>query len=255
MTKKTIGLIAAMPEEIAPLISRVGPVTREKLTGFRLYRFTSGGKDVVLIESGIGAQRAEQATRALLGVTTPDVILNFGFGGAALPGPNVGDIVLADRLLLYKDQLFTDQAGLSPVLTEELATCLDLQCRGKSFRMHRGTFVTSGEIIGKQTLAGLLPATATTPVLEMETAAVARVASERKVPLAAIRAISDGAEEELDFSIADITDREMRISVRKVLWTIARKPRIIPQLVRLGKNSRRAGENLATVVLAVLEGL
>ena len=61
--------------------------------------------------------------------------------------------------------------------------------------------------------------------------------------------------EELDFSIMELTDREMRISVRKVLWTVARKPRIIPQLVRLGKNSRLAGENLAVVVLAVLERL
>jgi adenosylhomocysteine nucleosidase len=255
MKIKTIGLIAAMPEEIAPLISRVGPVTQEKLNGFRLYRFTCGDKNVVLIESGIGAQRAEQAARALLGATVPDVILNFGFGGAVLPGPNVGDIVLADRLLLYRERLFTDQTGLSPELTEELATLLELHCRGMSYRMHRGTFVTSGEIIGKQTLAGLLPLTAGTPVLEMETAAVAEVTRAQKVPLAAIRAISDGAEEDLDFSIAELTDREMRISIRKVLWTIARKPRIIPQLIRLGKNSRRAGENLAAAVLAVLERL
>jgi adenosylhomocysteine nucleosidase len=255
MTIKTIGLIAAMPEEIAPLISRVGPVTQEKLTGFRLYRFTCGDKNVVLIESGIGAQRAEQATRALLGATAPDVILNFGFGGAVLPGPNVGDIVMADRLLLYQERLFTDQAGLSPELSEELASLLELHCRGKSYPFHRGTFVTSGEIVGKQIIAGLLPVTAATPVLEMETAAVAEVARSRNVPLAAIRAISDGSEEELDFSIADLTDRAMRISVRKVLWTIAKKPRIIPQLVRLGRNSRLAGENLATVVMAVLEGL
>jgi adenosylhomocysteine nucleosidase len=255
MIIKTIGLIAAMPEEIAPLISRVGPVKREKLTGFRLYRFTCRDKNVVLIESGIGTQWAEQATRALLGATAPDVILNFGFGGAVLPGPVVGDIVLADHLLLYRERLFTDQAGLSTALAEEMASRLELHCRGKNYRMHRGTFVTSGEIVGKQTLAGLLPATLTTPVLEMETAAVARVALEGKVPLAAIRAISDGAEEELDFSIADLTDREMRISIRKVLWTIARKPRIIPQLVRLGKNSRRAGENLAAAVQMVLEKL
>ena len=255
MTEKTIGLIAAMPEEVAPLISRVGPVKQEKLAGFPLYRFTCGGKDVVLIESGIGAQRADQAIRALLGATTPDVILNFGFGGSALPGPNVGDIVLADRFLVYKERLLTDQEGLSPALTDELATRLELQCRGMNYRVYRGTFVTSAEIIGKQILSGLLPVTATTPVLEMETAAVAKVAWARKVPLIAVRAISDWAEEELDFSIADFTDREMRISVWKVLWTIARKPRIIPQLVRLGNNSRLAGENLAEVVKMVLEML
>ena len=99
------------------------------------------------------------------------------------------------------------------------------------------------------------PDTAQNPVLEMETAAVAQAASEQNVPVAALRAISDGADEHLEFSIADIADSEMRIRVRKVLWTLVRKPRIIPQLVRLGKNSQRGGDNLAVAVIAFIDGI
>ena len=44
MTEKTIGLIAAMPEETEPLVRRIGPVKKEMLAGFRLYRFDSHGK-------------------------------------------------------------------------------------------------------------------------------------------------------------------------------------------------------------------
>lgn len=249
-----IALIAAMPEEIHPLIRHFGRVNREKLAGFTLYRLNYNGKDISLIESGIGAARAAQAARTLLDVAAPDILLNFGFGGAVLTGPSIGDIVVAERLLFFKERLFTEQAGLASALTEKMAAALEQHFRGESYRIHRGTFVTTGEIVNKGMLAGLLPAGAENPVLEMESAAVARIAHERRVPLAAVRAISDGVDEELGFSIADFTDREMRIRVWKVLWTLARKPRIIPQLMRLEKNSRLAGENLATAVLAIIEG-
>jgi adenosylhomocysteine nucleosidase len=255
MPEKIIGLIAAMPEEVRPLIRGVGPVTREKLAGFNVYRFRASGKKIVLIESGIGVTKAAQATRTLIDGAAPEVLLNFGLGGAVLPGPSVGDIVVADRLLFFKERLFANQVGLTPALTDELAATLEGKCPGAGCRVHRGTFVTTGEIVGKGMLAGLLPAGTVNPVLEMETTGVARIASERKIPLVAVRAISDGTDEELDFSVADFTDREMRIRVRKVLWTIARKPRIIPQLIRLERNSRLAGRNLATAILTIMEGL
>ena len=117
--------------------------------------------------------------------------------------------------------------------------------------MYRGTFVTTGEIIGKQAVSGLLPP-AENPLLEMESTAVARMAWDKNVPMVAVRAVSDAADEELDFSINDFIDRTMQVRAHKVLWTLARKPWLIPQLVRLAKNSRVAGENLATAVLTAL---
>src|SRR6516162_9522076 len=101
MPEKTIGLIAAMPEEILPFIRRIGPVKREKLAGFTIYQFHAGNKNVCLIESGIGITRAAQATRVVIDTAAPDVLLNFGFGGAILPGPTVGDVVVAEQVLLF----------------------------------------------------------------------------------------------------------------------------------------------------------
>ena len=73
------------------------------------------------------------------------------------------------------------------------------------------------------------------------------------MPLLAIRAISDGADEELQFSIEEFTDKNMKMFLPKVLLAVAKNPRIIPQLLRLSKNSKVAGENLATALLAILE--
>ena len=255
MAGKTIGLVAAMPEEIHPLLRRVGEFRRENVSGFILFRFTIGDRNVSLIESGIGAARAAQATGILIDTVSPGIILNFGFAGAVLAGPAVGDIVVADRLLFFNERLFTEQQGPPPGLSEKLTAMLGKGRTGSDFRIHRGTFINTGEIVAKRWLAGFLPDGTTNPVLEMETAAVARIAARAKVPLVAVRAISDAADEELGFSIGEFTDREMNIRAWKVLRTLAGKPRIIPQLFRLARNSKLAGENLAVAVMALLENL
>ena len=255
MPGKTIGLVAAMPEEIRPLLRRAGKQKRELVSGFDIYRFVIGDREAALIESGIGAERAARATSILIDAVAPGMILNFGFAGAVLPGPKVGDVVMADRLLFFKERLFTEEPGLHWDLSERLAALLEAACRGKDFRVQRGTFVTAGEIVAKQRLAGLMPEGTGYPVLEMETAAVARIAARAAIPLVALRAISDGAEEELGFTIGEITDHNMNISAVKLLRTIAGKPRIIPQLIRLARNSRIAGRNLAVALVALLENL
>jgi adenosylhomocysteine nucleosidase len=252
MYAKTIGIIAAMPEETAPLLRKVGPVHREQCLGLNLYRFKHGGKEVCLMESRIGMGQSARATRALLDSADIGMILNIGLGGAPFPDLSVGDIVVADRLLFFKERLFSEQQGLDARIA---ADCFSALRGERNFRVYLGTSITAARILDKKSLAALIPSGVRYPVLEMETVAVARIAREKTIPLAAIRAISDGADEELGFSITEFTDKEMRISPWRVLGTIARKPRILPQLIRLGRNSRLAGENLATAVLAVIEGL
>jgi adenosylhomocysteine nucleosidase len=82
----------------------------------------------------------------------------------------------------------------------------------------------------------------------MESAAIAIVAVENGIPFCGIRAVSDPFDEELGFSLDEFCDQRMRIRIPRVLLTIARKPRIIPQLIRLARNSRVAGASLSQAV-------
>jgi len=255
MERRVIGLIAAMPEEIKPLLRRVGAYAGEKCDGYEAWRFSLGARQILLVRSGMGAERATLAARALIALERPELIVSFGFAGAVSAGTGVGEIVVADRILLCRERLFSDQPGISAEKTDELAGMLDRGPGGKGKHFRRGTFVTVAGITSKREMAALLPAWAVNPVLEMETAAVAQAAHEGNVPLIAIRAVSDGAEEELGFAIEEFFDRNLNIRVGKVLLTLARKPWIIPQLLRLAKNSRIAGENLASVLTVLMETL
>jgi adenosylhomocysteine nucleosidase len=255
MEYNTIALIAAMPEEIKPLLRRVGSYTREELGGVAACRFAIGTRNIRLIESGMGPERSDVATRALIAATKPDLIIDFGFCGSVIAGAAAGDIVVAERVLSFHGGSFQEREGLAAGLTKDAIRLLVEKCREKAFQVSAGTFITAAEITGKRELVGLLPAGIVNPVLEMETAAVAQVAAEANVPLLALRSVSDGAGEELGFTIEEFTDREMNVRVSKVLLTVAKKPWIVPQLLRLARNAKIAGENLATAMLVLLENL
>jgi adenosylhomocysteine nucleosidase len=86
----------------------------------------------------------------------------------------------------------------------------------------------------------------------MESAAIARVAAEHGIPFIGLRTVSDPFDEELGFTLDEFCDDQLRIRIPKVLLTIVRKPRIIPQLIRLARNSRVAGASLSHAVGGLL---
>jgi len=241
-----------MPDEIRPLLRLAGKYRREKIEGFDAYRFAFGEEKVLLIKSGMGLDNGAAAAHALV-KAKPCIIINFGFCGGVKPGPRVGDIVMAQRILLNREALFSPQSGIVEEDAKRLARFLADALNGRELQVYGGTFVTTAGIRSKDEMANLIPVWALNPVLEMETAAVAKAAAKEMVPFLAVRGVSDDASEELGFSIDELTDSSMKLRFGKVLLTVARKPRIIPQMLRLAKNSRAAGESLALAVAALLE--
>lgn len=241
MKMSNIGLIAAMPEEIAPLLRRVGRYSREKAGRHKIYRFQAGPLSACLIESGMGPRNATEGASQLIEACTPQVILNFGFAGALSPELKSGDIVSADRLLFSHDGLFSEQQWLT-LLQEPVGQ-----------QVQQAAFVTTSRITDKKYLADRLPTGIRQAVVEMETAAVAKVAGTAGIPFIAIRAISDELGEELGFTLEEFCDQGLNLKIWRVLLTVARKPWIIPQLVRLGGNSKKAGYNLSSFLYKNLQ--
>lgn len=253
MERKTIGLIAAMPEEIKPLLKQVGAYDKSSAAGFNLYRFNVHGKSCRLIESGIGAERAGKAAKALIASEHPDVIISFGFGGGVRPGMAVGDLAVARSIRLYQGGDPDARKAIVLPVPAKVRQTLETVCNQRGCAIRQGDFLTSEIILNKKKLAMELPQEVVNPVLDMETWAIAQVAAQERIPLLAIRAISDAADEELGFCIGEFTDSDMNMRISKILSTIARKPGIMLQLIRLAKNSRMAGRNLAAAVEHLIE--
>jgi adenosylhomocysteine nucleosidase len=193
----------------------------------------------------MGTKKATAATEELIAYVKPRVLISAGLGGAVRRGLDTGDVVLAGQILTFKDGVVTAAGTLQ---NEALLRALEVSCSGHAFRITDGTAITSGSIVPKGKADQLIAREVVNPVLDMETSAVAETASRHGIPMIAIRAISDAAEEELLFSLDEITDRELNIRISKVLKTIAKKPRILPHMLRLAKNAKLAGTNLALVL-------
>ncbi|HOP39789.1 MAG TPA: phosphorylase [Geobacteraceae bacterium] len=245
MERKNIGIIVAMPEEARPIMRRFGSCREERAGRFPVYYFTAGGRRIAMIRSGMGTNKATAATEQLIAVANPCVIISAGFGGAVRPGLDTGDVVIADQYL-FLDKESPKTAGT--LENEPLLNALREPYPTRPFRIVTGATVTTGGIIPKKSADHIIPREVTNPLLDMETSAVALVASRNGIPLVAVRAVSDPADEELLFSLDEITDRDLNISLIRVFLAIAKKPRILPQMLRLAKNAKRAGKNLALVV-------
>jgi adenosylhomocysteine nucleosidase len=252
MAQRTIGIIVAMPEEIKPLLKGTPPVIREKIGMFPVYRFTQNNREFVIIESGIGADRALAAAQALTEALNPELLISMGFGGGVSRGLEAGDIVIGNRFLAHKGERMIEETG---VKIAPLPAALSGKKVNVGFSITEGTIISTATVQSKSIIAGQIPKHVKRAVVDMETCAVVRFATVTRMPLMAIRCISDGLDEELGFSMDEFMDRSMRVSVLKVCLTVARKPWIIPQLYRLSRNTRKAGKNLNFVFSRLRETL
>jgi len=244
---KSIGLIAAMAQEIRPLLRRAGRVERLPLGAFEGYRFRIADLDCLLVGTGVGERRAAAATQALLAASAPTVLISFGIAGAVDGDLRIGDVVAGERVYALEHGSPArpiDLAALSPGARQAAGRALALRRAG----LVTGTIVTTP---GAQTIRER-PAGFQHPVLEMETAGIAHLAAGQGVPLLALRAISDNPAEPIPIPVEEIYDRQYRQRTAWLIWTILRRPALIPRLGRMARNAARAEENAALTVMAIL---
>lgn len=157
-----------------------------------------------------------------------------------------------DRLALEQKPAWLIMAGLAGALDPALAIG-DIVADGcppgvRCEKFHRGVIHTSSRIEATvQEKASLYRATGAAAV-DMETEAVRKWAAGQRVGLIAIRAISDRADQRLDPAVLRLVDRWGRPRAGAILATIIRKPHLVRDLLRIGRDSRIACQSLATAV-------
>lgn len=247
-----IAIIAAMPGEFQAVAAGIDSSGAAIAGALRTMRYLTGKHEILLVESGIGFSNAARAAEILVRNARPELLISTGFCGGLTAELRVGDVVVADNIVMAVE----NGIGEIPLqLTNQIRTFVARQ-RAEGRRIVEGTYVSTLKIGSKRRLAALLSDRHPNPVVEMESGAIARIAAENHIPLLAIRAVSDSASEELEFSLEEFCDPDMRrIRPYRVLLTALRKPRIIPQIVRLAHNSRIAAASLSESVEQLLAGL
>ena len=244
---ETIGIIAAMPQERDALLHFVSERATTTLGSYRCQRFRLAERDCWLLTSGMGIERAARAAQVLVDVLHPQLLVSVGVAGAVNPDLEIGDVVVSQNTCLLEQGLpgpFQPLALLSGAAWQAAVQAL----QPRAARLFRGTAVTTrgAQFVGSQ------PDQMPNPVLEMETIGIARVAALAGAPLLSIRAISDGPRAPIPFDLEAMTDEHFNLRTGRLIRILLAHPRLLPQLLRMGRNTKMAAENAAIAWIAAL---
>jgi adenosylhomocysteine nucleosidase len=243
-----IGIITAMPEETRAIVGALARTQKTRLGSLVVRQARVAGKEIVVAEAGMGFANATTVARQLMGQRPPDLVISAGYCGGISAGLRVGDVVLAASLAIVSEDGLEEVPYVLPAVGREFVS----RQAAAGQRVFAGLFASTKAIMGKRRLAALLPADSPSPVVEMESAAIALVAGAHGIPFVGLRTVSDPFDEEIGFSLDELCDDRMRIRLPKVLRTILRKPGVVPQLIRLAGNIRVASASLSQAAARLL---
>ena len=206
-----IGIITAMAGETTPLYQKMGNATGEiNVAGVTISKFDIDSNEIFLVRSGVGEIRAAMTFQLLVDRFDVDVVLNFGFVGSLDNRFDIGDIVLAEKIVHYQfDTSAIDNvpAGQydgndSIYFTADKALIEKVQ-NELSYNLPE-VIVASGDkfVASKEDKEYLR--TLGAQICEMECAGLVIASQRNNVPLLSMKVISDKADESADISFAEV---------------------------------------------------
>ncbi|MCA9474926.1 MAG: hypothetical protein KC563_03820, partial [Nitrospira sp.] len=191
---------------------------------------------VLLMQTGIGPQKAHSMAQRLLQGGNWDLVISTGFAGALQDLP-IGTLVFGEEVL---DDPFAIHPGV-PILcdTQWLGKLAKISHSRIPFTM--GRFVAVPCVLTRSEEKREMGSATGALAVDMESGAIGRAARKVGVSFAIIRAISDGIEEDLplDFNIFHGPVGWMR-----GLWGFLRSPHVWRGMFRLYRQSREASAQL-----------
>ena len=220
--RKPVAIVVAMRVEVAPLLAKMKMRSR-CLEGVELFELP----EAMVAVGGIGEKCARHAAEVVIEHAQPKLLVSAGMAGAISPQLKVGDVGRIRELV-------------------DVATGVRYPTRGGEWVLATSPGIS--DVAGKRALLTKYGA----DVVDMEGAAVARVAKERGLEFAAVKAISDDAA----FPIPPLTrfiDGNGRFEMRQFLVYVALHPKWWATLGKMRKNSKIASANLCRELQHLIE--
>jgi adenosylhomocysteine nucleosidase len=236
-------VVAALPEELAPLRSRLTGVSRRKAGAIVVEQGRLGGRSLALSVTGDGEENARTGVAALLAASRPEGLIAIGVAGALSRGLATATLVVASRV--------TDESGKS-VAGDELRTTGVARATGGRLGVVLSSTALVDRAADKQRLADRIGAGEAPAVVDLESATYVAGAVAAGIPWLVLRAVSDTADESLPELLNRSRDGGGAIRRGQVLLGLLRQPRALPFLLTLRGRVGRCAEVLAGAVAAAL---
>ena len=218
-----LALVSAMHEELAAVLARMPDEHKTVVAGREFWLGHWHGHEVVAVLSRIGKVAAATTTTVLIERFGVNRVVFTGVAGGLAPQVNVGDVVVADALMQHDMDAsplfarhevpltgmtrFPADASLRDALLQAAPLALNdvvqslprqdwLKIDLEQARVHHGLVISGDRFISQSAdSAELQRRLPDALAVEMECAAMAQVCYDYGVPMAAVRTISDRADD------------------------------------------------------------
>ncbi len=212
-----LAIIAALEREVRPLVKGWRGVNRHY--DGREFRFFESN-NTVLVCGGIGADAARRATEAIIELYHPEFIQSVGFAGALDSKLKVGNIFIPGCVIDARDGSRVETGAGTGILL---------------------TAPSVAGSAGKSKFAEIYRANA----IDMEAAAVARVAQSHGIQFNAVKSISDENDFEMPPTERFIAD-DGQFRTQAFAGFVAVRPWLWVKAARLARNSTKAAKALCS---------
>lgn len=233
-----IGLVFAMAIEADAFDRRVTERAEVRGAGPTFHEGRVAGVRVAWCVSGIGREAATRAARLLIAGHGPQLIVSAGFAGGLDPSLERGSVVRPRAVVAEAAGPRILLASLGPARADG-PLLVSVEAIAATAACKRG--------LAKRTGAALV---------DMETHAVARVATEAGLPCVAVRVISDDAAQELPADVTALARPQSAMRrLGSVLGTLGRRPTAAFDLWRTYERAVVDGRTLAAALEAACREL
>jgi adenosylhomocysteine nucleosidase len=218
--------IAALPGELKPLVRGWPHSARH---GVRFWAQRDAEEEWICACAGMGQDAATRAFAAIEEGGPIDLLFSLGWAGALT-------------------------AEVAPGSVHSVAGVIDART-GERFHCDAGAgdlWLVTSPIVANRAEKLRLASTYKAVLVDMEAAAIARLAQMREIPFYCLKGVSDGFADDLpDFNRFIGPGGRLQLP-RFTIFALVR-PWLWPSLIRMGDNSRKAADGVAQAVLQILD--
>ena len=233
-----VGIVAALPIEVAPLVLRMVDVRKYASKGQTILEGHLAGKLVAIVQTGPGRARAQRGAERLIDGHRPRWVVSAGFAGSLNPEVARNAVLVPTEVANVEGRRFAPDwpAGVDPPPLVE----------------RRGRLLTVDEVVLKAAQKATLRLDHGADLVDMETSAVAAFCGERSVPFVSVRVVSDDATTDLPTEILSIMGETGSYRIGAAIGAIWKRPSSLKDLLALREQATEAADRLAKAILAIL---
>lgn len=220
-----IAIMGAMPEEIAPILEKLGTYKTTQYAKNNYYEASYKGVDLIIAYSKIGKVFSTLTASTMIEHFGAQKLLFSGVAGAISPSLKVGDLIVATKLSQHDLDItaFGHPYGYVPegsVFIEADKELIELSkkvAHDMNKSIQEGVIATGDQFVANEERKNWIGTTFGADALEMEGGSVAVVCNALNIPFFILRAISDAADMDASFSFDEFLQTSAQESAKFVM--------------------------------------